>query len=158
MDDLNFCPSCGKNLDHGATYCPACGTHLSDPGAKSVEKEIEIRAGNDRTKVAAALIFLYSVPLVLIGIYLYVIAQEVVDMIFTDPAYADSLAMLIDLGYTEASFMSIMTWVAAVPMIAGAIGLVAGALALMRKAYTLTMILCLVSAVIGALIIFPLAL
>jgi len=154
MDEVNFCPACGKNVPPGTQYCPACGSCLSDQVPERRETEAEKRMGADRTKIAAILILIYSMPLILFGIYFYVAAGDLTNEIFSNPRFVELVAPY----YTPGALESFIQLMGLASIIAGSIGVVTAILALMRKFWVLTIILCIMSALIGALTLFGLIL
>ena len=73
-DNQNFCVRCGQNLAPDAKFCPACGTRV--PGRNQEQVEEERQAVRDLAKSrlnwATAMMLIYSIPFMLIGIYLLV--------------------------------------------------------------------------------------
>jgi uncharacterized Tic20 family protein len=154
---LNFCPVCGKDLPSGTAYCLACGARVNDPAADAAERRIESKAGAEKATIAAILMFLYAIPLIAIGAWLYSVAWDVAVETLSNP---DLAAMLADAGvtYTVPMLASLIETAAMFPIIAGLLGIAGGALALTRKSYAAASVLCLIGAVIGALVLFPLVL
>lgn len=153
-EDINFCPHCGKDVKEGMPYCPACGVRLNDPYAEKVQDETAKKNADGKVNIAVVLILLYSVPLILISLWLYFAAAGAVADIYGDPAYADTIQMLTDVGYTQASFTGLIEILCLAGIIFGAIGLVPAVLAFKRRFWTVTIIFCLVSAILCALSIF----
>jgi len=154
MEDINFCPACGKNVSPETPYCPACGARLNDPISEKRETEAEKKMGADRITIAAVLMLAYSIPLILVGIFFYVSAGNLSSEIFSDP----SLAAMLAPYYTEASFTSFIELMGILSIIAGSIGVAAAVISLMRKFWALAIILCILSALIGGLTLFGLIL
>jgi len=154
MDELNFCPACGKSVPPGTQYCPACGNCLTDQVQERRETEAEKRMGADRIKIAAILILIYSIPLILFGIYFYVAAGDLTNELFSNPDFAAIVAPY----YTPAALESFIELMGLASIIAGSIGVVTAILAFLRKFWVLTIILCIMSALIGALTLFGLIL
>ena len=91
MDNQNFCVQCGELLAPEARFCPACGTRV--PGRNPEQVEAEKQAVRDVMKArlnwAIALMLIYSIPFLIIGIYISVDLDGLANMIMTDPLYAD---------------------------------------------------------------------
>ncbi|MDR0334704.1 MAG: zinc ribbon domain-containing protein [Methanomassiliicoccaceae archaeon] len=147
MDDLNFCPTCGKNLSPGTAYCPACGARLNDPEGERREKAATERDGGERIKIAVILLLITAAISIISGIYFYVNAAEMADWmanLFSDPALSDDI-----FGPMEGFFR--MTGLLAI--IGGAVAITSAFLAYKRRLWFLAFILCIVAAAIGNLII-----
>jgi hypothetical protein len=162
MEDIDFCPACGKNVEPGTPYCPACGARLNDPVTEKREMtqkdQAENKMGSDRIIIAAVLILGYSVFSLFLGAYLFADAENLVHWIFTDPAFASYVADLAALGYGEERMLSLLEITAILMIISGGAGVVAAVLALMKKFWVLTIILCIMSALIGIVTLFGLIL
>jgi len=156
MEDLNFCPVCGKNLPPDTSYCPACGNRLDDPVAEKREAEVEKKMGRERITIAAVLLLLYSIPMVILGIWLYVSSGNLAHEIFTNPDFASLIDMLVSEGETEASLASSIGLVGMLSIFAGSIGVAAAILAFMRKVWIIALILCMLSAIVGTVTLFGL--
>ena len=151
--DLNFCPVCGKELRHGTAYCTACGSYTYDPAAAKTNTAY-VNAGASNAMFAGVLILIYASLLIVAGLYIYMIADDVASMVMSDPSFTDILTSA-GAVITEAELASLVRTAGMIPIIAGAAGVAAGVLALMRKQWTLTAVLCIVSALLGCLIILP---
>jgi hypothetical protein len=162
MEDMNFCPACGKNVEPGTPYCPACGARLNDPISEKRETQAndqaEKKMGSDRTVIAAVLMLVYSVPLAIFGAYMFADAGGLAHEVFTSPSLASSVDQLIALGYDEAWLASMFEITAILMILSGCVGIVAAILALTKKFWILTIILCIVSAVTGVVTLFGLVL
>ena len=90
-DNQNFCVQCGQTLADDAKFCPACGARV--PGRNPEQVEQERQAVRDVMKYrmywAVALMLIYSIPFLIIGVYLAVDLDSIVNMLMTDPLYAD---------------------------------------------------------------------
>jgi len=96
----------------------------------------------------------YSVPMVLMGIYFFVAAGDLASEIFSDPRFAS----MVTPYYTEASLASFIELMGVASILAGSIGVVAAIFAFMRRFWILTIILCMMSALIGTVTLFGLIL
>jgi hypothetical protein len=158
MEDLNFCPVCGKNVPPGTTYCPACGCRLGDPASEMREEVAEKRMGVERITIATVLILIYSIPMVLLGIWIFISAGSASNIIFNDPDFAWYADQLISYGYTASSLTSLIEAVGLMAIVAGSVGVAAAVLALTRRLWIIAMMLCMLSALIGTVTIFGLIL
>ena len=90
-DNQNFCVQCGQYLAEDAKFCPSCGARV--PGRNPDLVEQDRQAVRDVMKYrmywAIALMLIYSIPFLIIGVYLAVDLDSIVNMIMTDPLYAD---------------------------------------------------------------------
>jgi len=158
MEDINFCPACGKNVPSGTTYCPVCGCCLGDPGSEIREEAAEKRMGAERITIAAVLILMYSIPMVLVGIWTFVSAGSASNTLFNDPNFSWYADMLISYGYTASSLTSLIEAVGLMAIVAGSVGVAAAVLALTRRLWIIAMMLCMLSAIIGTVTLFGLIL
>jgi len=162
MEDINFCPACGKNVEPGTPYCPACGARLNDPASEKMEMtekaQAERKMGSDRTVIAAVLMLVYSVPMLLMGVYFFADAGGLAHEIFTSPSLTSSVDQIIALGYDEAWLASIIEITGILMILSGAVGVFAAVLAFMKKFWVLAIILCIMSALIGIVTLFGLIL
>jgi len=156
MEDIGFCPACGRKVESGTPYCPACGNRLNDPVSERREAQAERKTDSDRITVAAILILVYSVPQVLLGAILFANAGSLAHMIYTDPDLASLLADLISAGFGEAWMASVFEIAAVLMIISGSMGVVAAVLAFTRKFWVLTVVLCILSALMGFATLFGL--
>jgi len=152
MDDLNFCPTCGKDLPPGTAYCPMCGAHLSDAGAPKAQSPADEKKNGDRIKIAMVLLIITAAVSFVSGIYLYLNAADFVDtLVNMFPAGTFSADMINSLeGSLQLSGL--------LSIIGGIVAAITAVLAYKRRMYSLTIILCIVAALIGNLILGIIAL
>jgi uncharacterized membrane protein len=146
MDDLNFCPTCGKDLPFGTSFCPACGMSLSNKEGDRKEKTAAVTASADRINIAVILLIVTAVVSILSGIIVYFQIDSLMDWM---------ARVLSDAGYTSDSmeFMRGMLLMTAVlSIIGGAVAAVSAMLAHKRRMWTLTIITCIIATIIGNLI------
>jgi len=146
MDDINFCPTCGKNLPAGTAYCPACGSNLSGPeGERRNNARAEKEAG-DRLKIAVILLSVTAAVSIISGIYLYFNAAGMADWMarsFSDPAVSDDFFRGMEGMFRMSGMLSV---------IGGAVAMVSALLAHKRRMWTMTFITCIVAAAMGNMI------
>jgi hypothetical protein len=94
-----------------------------------------------RINIAVILTLLYTVPVIPIVLYIYVNAAEVVER---SPFYS-----LITKYFTVDDMIRIMKLAIIATLIGSAIGIVSAVLALKRRLWTVTVTLCLISAIVG---------
>ena len=144
MDDINFCPSCGKNLPPGTAFCPACGRNMNpnDPAGINREQAASDYRAAARARMAAFLLIVTAALLFLFGYaYLtsYVSAAE--ETLNAYPWVAD---------YYTLKALEDLIWAFGVITIIGAIAaLIAAVLAFVHKIWILAVILCLTAILIG---------
>jgi predicted RNA-binding Zn-ribbon protein involved in translation (DUF1610 family) len=147
MDDINFCPSCGKNLEPGAPYCPACGKLLD--GKEAERKETAAEDGNNKSRLTIALIMtiVNAAIFFIFGMYYYTSSAELVQQ--TMEMFPEMVR-----AYTTDALTSLVQSMAVGMMIFGVICVVTAALMYTRRVWALTFILCLLSALVGIMTIF----
>ncbi|MCL2712956.1 MAG: zinc-ribbon domain-containing protein [Methanomassiliicoccaceae archaeon] len=142
MDDINFCPTCGKNLEPGAAYCPACGSRLNDPVADAKEERIMNAANDERIKIAAIVLLIFSSLSIISGIYVYL------DPLGLLASLGSIYDMLLDY-LTEAELTAIMRQAAVMSMVTGIAGITSAWLAWKRRFWVVALILCLIVSLFG---------
>ena len=155
MDNQNFCVQCGELLAPEAKFCPACGTRV--PGRNPEQVEAEKQAVRDvmksRLNWAIALMLIYSVPFLIIGIYISVDLDGLANMIMTDPMYAD----IVDYyGLTYDEVHDVFQVAGYAYILSSLCGIVASVLCWKRSMYWVALILCIVSMFTGAMGLFAL--
>jgi hypothetical protein len=136
---------CGKKLPPETAFCPACGSNLKAP---QTDRAPATTAKYDRTRLAAAVLIVYSLPLILFCFYMYLWAGTLAGMLFSDPEFYDLLVQFAP-DVTEEGMISAIEMSAIAGMFSCALGIVTAALALARKAWLVTVIICTVFAISG---------
>jgi len=152
MDDINFCPTCGKNQPAGTQYCSACGANLNGPEADRKSKAIAEKEAGDRIKIAVILLLVTAAIGIISGIYFYVNAASLADWMarsFADPALTDDFFTGMEGLFRMTGLMSI---------VGGAIAVVSALLAYKRRLWIITFITCIAAAAIGNIVIGLIAL
>ncbi|MCL2143413.1 MAG: zinc-ribbon domain-containing protein [Methanomassiliicoccaceae archaeon] len=152
MDDINFCPACGKELPSGTAYCPACGSRLDDPEADRKETVAAKKENDDRIKIAVIMLAITAVVSIISGIYFYLSAAGFMEMI-VNMLPEDTLSpSAID------SMENMLRVTGLISVAAGAVSAAAAFMAYKRRMWTVTIILCAVSMIAGNLILGIIAL
>jgi hypothetical protein len=144
MEDINFCPACGKNVTSGVAYCPACGTRLNDPEVERRETAAVNTQGEKRVTLAVAVLLVCAALSVVSGLWIY----------FS----ADSMAQLIhemmgeEMIFDTAYLVSLMEWSGIMTIFAGGVAAVASLLAYKRRMWAVTLIICIVVIFFGSII------
>lgn len=154
-DNQNFCVRCGQNLAPDAKFCPACGTRV--PGRNQEQVEEERQAVRDLAKSrlnwATAMMLIYSIPFMLIGIYLLVDLDGIVNMIMTDPMYEGYVDYY---GWTYDQLHDVFEVAGYAYIVSSVCGIVASVLCWKKTKYWFALILCIVSMFTGAMGLFAL--
>ncbi|MDR2866287.1 MAG: zinc ribbon domain-containing protein [Methanomassiliicoccaceae archaeon] len=137
MDDINFCPACGKNLPSGSTYCPACGRNMADPGDADRGRTEAERAYNERrVKVSVIILLIFSMIALVSGAALFFFAAEV-----TDAFFGGLEEIMENGGFAWSAIVSMIEWSGIISMIAGVSGLIAAVLAQKRRMWAVVLAL-----------------
>ena len=146
MDDLNFCPACGKELPPGTVYCTMCGSRLHGARAPMGLSAAEERENGERIKIAVIFLIITAVTSVISGIYFFFNAAAFVDtMVNIFPSWMLTEEMI-------ASMEGTIKLSALISIVGGAIAVIAAVSAHKRRMYAFTMVLCVVAALIGSLL------
>ena len=154
-DNQNFCVQCGQILADDAKFCPACGARV--PGRNPEQVEQERQAVRDVMKYrmywAVALMLIYSIPFLIIGVYLAVDLDSIVNMLMTDPLYADYVDYY---GWTYDQLHDVLYYASFAYILSSVCGIVSSVLCWKRTQYWVALILCIVSMFTGAMGLFAL--
>ena len=154
-DNQNFCVQCGQILADDAKFCPACGARV--PGRNPEQVEQERQAVRDVMKYrmywAVALMLIYSIPFLIIGVYLAVDLDSIVNMLMTDPLYADYVDYY---GWTYDQLHEVLYYASFAYILSSVCGIVSSVLCWKRTQYWVALILCIVSMFTGAMGLFAL--
>ncbi len=146
MSDINaFCTRCGRNLSEIDRYCPECGMKVPGrtPEEDKAEEEAIKGALSTRLNIAVAMILIYSIPLLIVGLYILVDASTISDALF--PTYQEHF------GYTQDEMDLLVKWSGYSCIISSVLGIAAAALSYKRRAYWAAVFLCIVSMFSGVL-------
>ena len=154
-DNQNFCVHCGQTLAVDAKFCPACGTRV--PGRNQEQVMEERQAVRDvvksRLNWAVALMLIYSIPFLIIGAYLLVDLDGIVNMIMTDPLYADYVDYY---GWTYDQLHEVFQYAGYAYILSSVCGIISAVLCYRKTMYWVALILCIVSMFTGAMGLFAL--
>lgn len=154
-DNQNFCIHCGEILATDAKFCPKCGARI--PGRNQEQVEEEKQAVRDGMKYrlywAIALMLIYSIPFLIIGIYLMVDLDGIVNMIMTDPLYADYVDYY---GWTYDQLTDVFQIASYAYILSSVCGIISAALCWKRRFYWVALVLCIISMFTGAMGLFAL--
>jgi predicted RNA-binding Zn-ribbon protein involved in translation (DUF1610 family) len=144
MDDMNFCPSCGKNLEPGEIFCPACGRPAD--GRRPVSRDMAATGGSGnerRITIALILLIINAVIFFFRGMSFYTAAADMAEQMM------ESFPDLAAAYYTVETLTSFIQSMAILIFVIGAVCLLTGAMAYMRRFWTVTFILCIITAILG---------
>lgn len=154
-DNQNFCIRCGQILSDSDKFCPACGARV--PGRSPEQVEAERQAVRDgmsrRLNWAVALMLIYGIPFLIIGVWMLVDLNGIVETFMSSPTYAGYIEYY---GLSEAEIHDLFYWESIAYVIAGVCGIVSGILCYKRTGYWAAVLLCLVSMFTGAAGLFAL--
>lgn len=151
----NFCTRCGRKLEPGTAFCPECGLRVPGKSEEQVREEKEQIRGflQTRLKWAAAMMLIYSIPFLIIGVYISVSLDSLVNELFTNPAYSDVIDFY---GLTESEMTDLFGYLGILYIISSLFGIVSSVLCLKRRMYWVAMVLCIMSFLTGAAGLFAL--
>lgn len=154
-DNQNFCIRCGEVLATDAKFCPKCGVRI--PGRNQEQVEEERQAVRDGLKYrlywAIALMLIYSVPFLIIGIYFVADLDGIVNTIMTDPFYASYVDYY---GWTYDELYDVLQVASYAYIISSICGIAAAVLCWKRVGYWAALVLCIISMFVGATGLFAL--
>lgn len=148
-DNQNFCEKCGQYLNEGAAFCPACGKRVPGRSPEQVEAEREgIRtAMASRLKWAAIMMLAYSIPFLLIGIYVSVSLDTLVSELVNNPSYESYMELV---GLSEAELHDLLQQSGILFIVSSLCGVLSSVLCFRRRLYWGAVILCILSFLIGS--------
>jgi len=141
MDDINFCPACGKNLGPGTAYCPACGRSMGGPEGERRETAKAEKEAGGRVSTATVLLIVNAAVLFLFGLIMFVALGMAEDMIEMYPEMFS--------GYTAESMKELIRQMGVVLLAAGSVGAAAALLTYKRRLWAVAFILCIIAMAIG---------
>ena len=150
-----FCTRCGRYLEQGVSFCPDCGLRVPGRSQEQIEEEkAQVRSAmNTRLKWAGIMMLVYSIPFLIIGIYIFVCLDGFVNELFTNPAYADYVDFY---GLTQDEMTAFLKYVALIYIASSACGIVSSILCFKRRLYWVAMVLCVMSFLMGTMGFFGL--
>lgn len=148
-DNQNFCYHCGHSLTPEQRFCPECGTRVPgrNPEAAEQEKAAIKEAVGKQIKWAAIMMLVYSIPFLVIGVYIAVAADSMTDLIWNDPntqSYIEQYGLSYDEIHAYFQYASI------VYIISSLCGIASAYLCLKRQHFWPALILCILSFLTGA--------
>ena len=155
MDSQNFCEKCGQLLSENAKFCPACGTRVPGRSPEQVEEEkAQVHTFmTSRLKWAVALMLIYSIPFLIIGIWFTVDIDNIVNTLMTDPSLADYIEYY---GITYDEAHAYVQYAGIAYLVSSVCGILSSVLCWKRKLYWVALILCIISMFTGVAGLFAL--
>jgi heme/copper-type cytochrome/quinol oxidase subunit 3 len=145
MDDIGFCPRCGKELSAGATYCPACGARLNDPQSDMRETAALDAKNKGRLNIALWILILFAAFSLITGIYILFNAAGVAEMFY------DVIEEMAPGTFTLEFLTTLMKWSAVASLFSGALCAAAAVMVLKRRLWVAAVVLCVVTAFLGSI-------
>lgn len=154
-NNQKFCTRCGKQLGQDVTFCPDCGLRVPGMAPEQVEQERGMvrEILDSRLKWAAAMMLIYSIPFLILGVYIAVGVDGFVDELFTNPAYADYVDFY---GLTPDEVTEICQYVSIMYVVSSICGIVSAVLCLKKRMYWVASIFCVLSFLLGCVGFFAL--
>ena len=151
MDDINFCPTCGKELPAGSTFCLACGTNLNNPVKSTAPmNNFDEPRNQKRIDTSVILLFICAAIGLITGIAGVVASDAVADMFFG--GVWDSMeAEMTEMGFTWADMLAEIEFLGMVLVFGGVLALIAAVLAQKRRVWIAAFAMSLISMLILAL-------
>lgn len=148
-DSQKFCTHCGCALAENARYCPECGTRIPgrNPEEVEAEKQVVRTAFGSQLKWAAALMLIYSIPFLIIGIYTAVSIDAMTDLVVNDPNFSYYVETY---GLTYDEVHEYFQYAGFAYILSSVCGILSAVMCIKRIHYWPAMILCIVSIFTGA--------
>ncbi len=147
-DSQSFCTYCGQFLDTDVRFCPGCGTRVPGRNPDDVQQERQVvkDALDRQLRWAAYMMLVYSIPFLLIGLYVIIVADELAEVLMNDPTfrgYIDYYGFTIDdvRGYFEYAGFAYLT--------SSIFGIASAFLCMKRARFWLATLLCILSVLSG---------
>lgn len=141
----SFCTHCGQNLREGDLFCPACGTRVptADPHMAEAEKA-QVREGIQRQlRWAAMLMLVYSIPFLILGIYVLVDMNSLVDALMGNPQFVEYS------GFTREEVVVYFQYAGFMYIVSSLCGIGSAVLCWKGTKFWFAVILCIMSIIIG---------
>lgn len=149
-EEINFCTRCGRSLSPNDIFCPECGFRVAkpDPEEQKAAETAMFDAMSSRLKIGVAMMLIYAIPMLILGLYILVDAATITDVLYG--AYQEYA------GVTEEEIDQLVKWAGYAYLISGVTGCAASALCLKTKAYWVAVTLCIMSMFTGVMGLFAL--
>lgn len=154
-DEKKFCTRCGRYLEQGVSFCPDCGLRVPGRSPEQIEEDkAQVRSlMASRLKWAAVMMLVYSIPFLILGVYISVGLDGFVNELFTNPAYSDYVEFY---GLTQDEVSGVLRYAAIMYIVSSVCGIASAALCMKRRMYWVAMILCVMSFLLGTMGFFGL--
>ena len=149
VDNQNFCEKCGQYLNEGAAFCPACGARVPGRSPEQIEAEREqVRSVMaSRLKWAAMMMLVYSIPFLVLGIYISVSLDSIVSELINNPSYESYMELI---GLFETELHTLLQQCGLMFIVSSVCGILSSVLCFKRRLYWVAVILCILSFIIGS--------
>ena len=148
-DNQNFCEKCGQYLNEGAAFCPSCGKRVPGRSPEQVEAEREeIRSVmSSRLQWAAIMMLVYSIPFLIIGIYISVSLDSLVNELISNPTCESYMEMV---GLSESELRYVLQQCGILFIVSSVCGIPSSLLCFKRRLFWVATVLCILSFLIGS--------
>ncbi|MCL2148910.1 MAG: zinc ribbon domain-containing protein [Methanomassiliicoccaceae archaeon] len=149
----NFCAGCGAPLRESDTFCTACGENRGAPQAPQQGQHYMMppKKSNSLALVAVLSAAWAAVALIL-GVAILLVAESFTEQFMAMPEFLD---LMEEYGYTITfdEMLSSILMFGAVVAASGVLAAVTAALALAKRLYPVALIACILSSVLGLIIL-----
>lgn len=142
-EDNNFCTRCGHSLSGMDKFCPECGFRVPGRNPEQEAKEIEAldNALDTRVKWAGYLMLAYSIPFLIMGIWVLVDQSYIIDTLW---GYYQDYA-----GVTEAELEEFVRYAGYMYIVSSVAGIASAVFCIKKKMFWIALVLCMVSMLTG---------
>lgn len=148
-NDSNFCVSCGSKINEASTVCSVCGKHVYE----NYEVKPHSKPVKNHLVTIAILSLIYAVFAIIFGTYAVLMIDVFIEFLkVEDPALWEEFMKII----AEDKLRDSMLLVGALFILSGVFAAITGIFAAIKKYYVVTLICCIISTVLGAILLIGL--
>lgn len=139
-----FCEKCGINLGDNARFCPSCGFRIPGRNQEEIAKEKEMirETAHIRSKWAGYLMLIYSLPLLVLGIYYFADAGGLASTLWNNPT---TNQQFVEWGLVYDDIVKYLQYFGIGWLVTGISGIASAVLCIKRQHYYIALFLCIVS-------------
>lgn len=148
-NDSKFCVSCGSKVNEESTVCSVCGKHVNE----NYEVKTPSKPVKNYLIFVAAFSLIYAVFSIVMGSSMISMTDAVIEALKGETEIWEELMNLT----TEDELKNMMVYLGAAVVLSGVFAAITGILSALKKYYIIALICCIISTLLGAIILIGLA-